>query len=256
MPKGRDVHGQEDLMNNYWNKAGLLNAGPNRDGIDENSILYTNQYYHLTKGEWDNTPLIKFIERCHPTHGIFNQRPILNGSKEDWMSHDQLTTIMNISYDLGLDWHKEVWSEIKRQGYFRYDNVNPEAPKSLLHPRDIIYYAYLNKHWIGYVFFPMYILIILEAMLNTRKSRPVWYDRLVTRWKTGLWPEYRTMYKTDDQLILYTNINSCKDRFGYKIIKKIIDFIIKHKYKGWKNIFSIYFPEDHPNKVLSSEKNI
>jgi len=231
----------------YVNEYGLINASKNKYGVDENCILYSYQYYLLTGCSNIKENMEEYISSCNSKVGIYNQYPEMKGTKEDYMSHDQLTTIMNYSYKLGYDWHKHIWKEILRQK-FRYDNVNPENPSwsRFLHPRDIIYYAYLNKHWIGYCEFLTLAAITIQSMLSTTKVRPTLVDRIKTRLSTGSWPEKRTMFKTDGQLLIFTKIHSC-ERFLFRILKKVVDKILKKKYSGWAKIFGIYFPEGHPN---------
>jgi len=231
----------------YFNEEGLLNSHT-LGGVDENSILYYYEYYLLHDGIASTHPLFQYISKCHTRKGVFNQYPEMHGNKEDYMSHDQLTTICNFSYLIGLNWHKEIWQEILDQG-FRYDNVNPDNPTSWLHPRDIIYIAYLNKHWIGYLFFPILALIMLETTFNNRKVRPEIWDRIKIRIQTGAWPEKKEFYSTDGKLLNFTRIRTC-DRFLMNCVGLFINFVV-HVTGGWDRIFNIYFPSDHPNSVLA-----
>lgn len=243
-------------MNSYWNKLGLLNASNKTNGVDENSPLYAYEYLLLNKNPEDQkdieAKLLLFINNCRIKKGLYNQRIENTGSNEDYMSHDQLTTIMNFSYKHNFSIHKDIWEEIKRQGY-KYDNMNPDKPESYLHPRDLIYYAYLNKHWIGYVFFPFLLLIMIQSMVSKVKVRPTLWDRIKTRIKDGYWAEKRVFFKTDGKLLTFTRLYSC-DRMLMKISKLILEYCLRKLYGSWANLFNVYFDNEHPN-VIEARRN-
>jgi len=246
-------------MYSYFNKHGMLNANYKPvDTVDENSPLYTYEYICLGADKAKYTlALYQYYKICEVKTGIYNQYPELKGTPEDYMSHDQLTTICNYSYMMKFSWHEDIWKVIQEQGY-KYDNIEYNNPKRWLHPRDIIYIAYLNKHWIGYVFFPLLFIIMAQSQLKKYKIRYVvdgrheelsLYGRILYRIKNGTWPIKLVFDHTDGKLLNFTRFETCQDRTLMSLAKKLIG-----KYDKLKHWFGVYFPKGHPINELLKDK--
>ena len=95
----------------FINKFGLLNA-KSEDIVSENTILYTVEYILLNKLN-KNHPmfihLVKYIESCKISPGLFNQNPEIFNNHDDYTSHDNLTAIVAFSHKYNLNYHKEIW---------------------------------------------------------------------------------------------------------------------------------------------------
>jgi hypothetical protein len=246
-------------MYSYFNKYYLLNSNYKPvDTVDENSPLYTYEYICLgeTKTEYE-VALFDYYKLCQTGLGIYNQYPEIKGTHEDYMSHDQLTTLCNFSYKKRLTWHNEVWDVIKSQG-FKYDNINTSKPTRWLHPRDIIYIAYLNRSMIGYLLFPLLFILMVHTQLKTYKIQYIidgkhkdmlLFSRIMYRIKNGVWPTKLVFEHTDGKLLNYTRFETCSDRTLMTLVKKLIGRYDKLKY--W---FGVYFPKGHPINELLKDK--
>jgi hypothetical protein len=256
-------------MESYWNKYGLINAYKG-ENVAENCPLFTYEFILIKeqKGE-PNKPereaLRSFIEGSKVRPGLYNQSPEpFSGSREDRMSHDQLTTICAFSYKYGYEWHKEVWEEIKRQ-WLRYDNVGPTDTfkqkfknTRFLHPRDIIYIGLLAGNPICKLLSPLLMLIMMSSCKSIWKVRPSLDFRIIYAIKKfKFFPKklVRRMHSTDGKLLTYVR---CRSALNIPILAKtykICSKILKKSdiFKGWNGTFAIYFHSrpDYPiNETL------
>lgn len=216
----------------FYNKYALLNAHKDED-IAENCILFSVYYETLTSNNSINPNIISYIERCRRGPGLFDNRPFRNGSKEDYMSHDNLTAIMCYSYVHGLCYHKEIWSEIKSQ-YFKYDNLEPNEPKRYLHPRDLIFYGYLNGSLIC-----KFLLIFLHI---------IQFVSCYQQYKVRYGVKYK---KTDGKLLTWLRLTSTKQSFIIQLLEKVLKF---RGFESFKNCFKIYFKDkNHPIRRIIGE---
>ena len=220
----------------YFDSNGLINSRPD-EVHSENAPLWSMEYALLCRlfgipCQFIEASLFAFYKKCMIRPGLFNQRTFLDGTPEDHVSHDQLTALMCFSYVRGLVWHKEIWQEIKRQGY-RYDNLNPDKPRRWLHPRDIIFYGILNDvTWCKWLF-PVFSLICQQTCIKKWKVR------------NGI-----KMPATGGKLLTFVRCVSTMHRLPkmQKLIEKCTTLIKKNDtMKCWTNVFRIYFPEEkHP----------
>lgn len=204
----------------YWDTNGLLNSNFNENG-GENSMLYTYEYLLLYKLCYNSLPreyliYLNSIIKCEKKPGLFNQHPTNN----DFMSHDNLTSIICASENFDLNLTRTIWKEIKRQGYIKYDNINPDKPKRWLHPRDIIFYGILNNNIICYLLFPILLIMMLITLMGDKQF-------------------------TCGKILWFIRIYSTKKILLNLLFKPIYDILLKKKYGKYPliEIFNIYFPE-------------
>ena len=211
--------------------------------LEENSLLFTVEHFFLlrefidSKNEEEDI-LVNCINTCRIKKGIFMQHPSGLSGDDRYMSHDQLTAIFAFSYYLGLEYHKEIWQEIKRQ-WLRYDNVNPPTKlrkklfnERLLHPRDIIFYGYCDGGFIFKLLLPVLIIIMFVSC---------WSKRTVLAYGAPA-------IKTDGKLLTYIRIRSLRINW----LNKFFDWIIKIRFGCWGNVFKIYFRYSHHPNVINS----
>lgn len=244
----------------FKNKYFLINA-TEHETVSENTVLFSYENLLLQYNDVLNRHILNYIGLCKISKGRYNQLPHTTGTHDDYMSHDQLTTFMNMFYGMKLNnEYKEIWEEIKKQK-FRYDNINPNKPswKRILHPRDIIYYAYLNKSILGYLGFPFLFFSAIYSCFKKYKTKPTLLNKIKHFIKTREWLDYSFQeLSTSGKMLWWTRFKTCekKNRKLMKITEIICNYIIKKKFiRGWKEIFQIYFPiENHPNYILAEKK--
>ena len=127
---------------------------------------------------------------------------------EDWhhQSHDNLTGMSVFSVLYGHKWHEGIWHYAK-QNKFRYDNVFPENPswKRILHPRDIIFYGFLNKNWLAYLGLPLLFIMMLVSFTSDRTNgRILWY--------------FRSLVLPSVFMFVWKIFNSLKDLFEIRLV--------------------------------------
>ena len=125
-------------MESFLDTYGLLNARPG-DKPSENAFLFTQELILLNKkaGKPVRELTLAFkqsLDKCRVSPGVFLQTPSHADSEptnphDKYMSPDQLVAMMTFSILNGYTYHQEIYAEIERQGYIRYDNVNPDAPE-------------------------------------------------------------------------------------------------------------------------------
>lgn len=217
---------------------GLINSRPDEVNA-ENKLLWSLEYLLVKKlcGKADPTmtkSMYDFIEKCKIRKGLYNQRTYKDGTAEDYMSHDQLSSIFCFSYIMGLKWHKEIWTEIKRQK-FRYDNINPDKPKRWLHPRDIIFYGILNDVW--------------------------WCKAMYTVFKQMMYVTCIKKTETSGKLLAFVRVASVmrrKEKFE-KLFVNLTKTVRDNETMGkWERCFEIYFPyENHPTRnFINEQRNV
>jgi len=233
----------------YYNNYNMLNSAIKKEGtIDENTLLYQGEYILLKRqfGLDYSEELYnykQYLEACLADNGLFGE---LQGNKQK-TSHDQLTSIISISYILGLDWHKQIWKDIK---FFQYNNYKKW---SIVHPRDWIYYGILNKNWLAYLLMPLLSLIMIESCHKTYKIRPTLFGRV--KYRLTHWfkkdPSIRQFRATDGKLLSWVRFQA----LNMPITEKICNWLIRRNpvFGSWKNVFAIYFKdENHPIRKLSN----
>jgi len=218
----------------FIDSYGMINSRPDEENA-ESSLLWTVENYFLGRPQTSLETLKAAIDKCEISKGIYDQNPSRSLPEADkYMSHDQLTAICALTYKEGLYAHRYIWDEIVRQGG-RYDNINPENPSwsRFLHPRDLIYYAYLNKNILGYLLLPILFVIMTLSCLSTWKDKE------------------RTIIVTDGKLLAWVRCQAVmKNSLIWRIFYAFITTIIRKKFKnGWEGVFNTYFYyPNHPNR--------
>lgn len=229
----------------FYDDFGLINSRPDEKN-SENALLFTVEHFFLTKSAQDYENIKESIEASRIGDGLFLQHPANTLQGEDrYMSHDQLTAIVAFSYHNDLDFHKEIWKEIKRQ-WFRYNNV--EVPQTMwemltnrrfLHPRDIIFYGYCADSIIFYLTLPLLWIIMIISSFKMKKVRP-----------------HGTFIATDGKLLNFVRCKASKKNILWKLVWKLNDYIVRKRIGTLHEVFKIYFPyEDHPNVIASKGCN-
>lgn len=208
------------MLEDFYNDFGLLNAHPD-ELFAENSLLFS--YVYLKMMEETNDPtrirlasnLYSMITmRLDRGDGYFDQKPFRSNSETDYMSHDQLTTIMLFLKEVGEDAKvEEIWNRFK-SNLFTYDNVNRRINfNRLYHPRDIIFYGMIAGTKLWYLLYPLWFLMVVWTMFNKETSG-----------KQLNWVRCKGLNLT----------------ITFKILTMLNRF-------NWKKTFEIYYPyEDHP----------
>lgn len=248
-------------MKDFYDDRGLINSRMGEEH-SENSPLYTVQNVFLKsmlgedcKDEVES--LIKFYDRCEISPGLYNQRPLIYGSHDDYMSHDQLTAM--ICFFKGIGRHDKVMAilaEIKRQGG-HYDNLNPNDPNRLLRPYDRWFYQQL----VGECGFLKWMIVewVLEySCMRVWKVRPEWWNRIIYFFKHFKFQDKRKMIHTDGKLLAFVKCQSVltitRDYRVERLWGSLCDIINEHEAfipLGWTKVFSTYFPHNHPNTILA-----
>jgi len=171
----------------FWSKYGTLNSQES-ENYAENSTLWAAEWVFLAElaGE-DNEAKIQelsdFINSdLKVSEGLYNQLPFVNNTKEDSISHDQITGYIALSNRYNLGFHIPIWKEIKRQ-WFRYDNINPEKPElnKILHPRDMIFYGMICGSKLWYLLSPILFLMSLFSVFKPKgvtSGKILWWVRI------------------------------------------------------------------------------
>lgn len=237
----------------FWNEYNLLNP-TEADIVSENCMPTTYRYCYL--GNRSITPLFLYIQDCEKSMNLYNQFPFPVEGKDEYVSHDQLTTIVNVFYKMGLINRIEgIWDEIKRQK-LRYNNVSPESPGwNFVHPRDILYIGFLLKKWWAYLLFPIFALITIESCFSKWKVRPTILNRVKYFFKNFKIQDKIKMISTDGKLLARDKFETTKDRTLMVYLDKICTWIINKKFGGWLKIFEIYYKEvNHPIREILRKK--
>ncbi len=221
-------------MTKFYNLYGLINAHAN-EVLAENTLLFSIEYYMLTKDEAFLEKILIYLNNCKVQKGLYNQHPIPQPDKGAFMSHDQLTAIVALFHSLGMKRQvQEIWSELKRQ-WFRYDNTNPKAPSwnRIMHPRDIIYYGYCAENVLCKALYPILALCMIITCIQSYKVR-----------------NNRKIIKTDGKLLSWVRCKGSKLHRTFKLLTWIISS--NSYFVCWRNIFLTYFGhEQHPiHKLL------
>jgi hypothetical protein len=248
----------------FFDSYGLLAAHSN-EGVGENNILYSLEYFYLLPSgpEKDFTELIirSALNLMRESKGIYRQHPQKMTGDLAYLSHDQLTAICSFSKCQNLQHHKDLWQEIKRQR-FAYCNVSPNDSwwqkvkrGRLLHPRDALYVGYLNDSIICKILSPILFLMLALITYSTWKIRPEWYNLIYYKWK-GITNYYKC--KIPDMPGKLLNFVRCQGIMPqskvWQWFFKFVDYRIKKKYSCWNNAFELYFEDkNHPINVASDE---
>jgi nitrate reductase NapAB chaperone NapD len=234
----------------FYDDWGLISANP--DGsYGENNLLYSVEHFILTKSDQDKQTIIKAIEECRISSGLFEQHPrsLLTGN-DIYMCRAQLIAIFSFCMLTGLTYHKEIWAEIKRQ-WFRYNNVNP--PKTMLEKitntsfmqlGDIIYFGICaGSNW-WKLLYPFLIIKQLSTLLIKWQTRPALYTRIYYTLKKIQYNKIKLIGTSGKMLVFVQSHND----------NKLYNWIIRKRFGSWNNVIKIFFPYNkHPNVIDSKD---
>lgn len=221
-----------DFIDGY----GLTNS--RKDEVNaENALLWTLEHLLLEELSGDIDPkrimdINKAMHICKIEDGIYAQNPHFKGNPpaiahDAYMSPDQLVAFFGASKRFKWGFGADIWKEMKRQGVFRYDNINPEKPKRFMHPKHVAFFAICQGSWIGYLLMPFLCLAMIWSC-NAPKE------------------------KTSGKLLVWTKTEVLKEYKLIKLTRKICDKLIEKRNGNWKEVFAIYFKdEDHPIRHLA-----
>jgi len=191
---------------------GLLNVHQNLQLPEENSPLWSIQYYLLNTCRPDiYFSLVAYWGKCETeTEGLFNQRPWKDGSKEDYMSNDQLIALIC----LNCKWKQEnirIWSYLWKH-LFTYNNLTGKIDfNRLMQPKAVLVSAYSAGHK---VVLPLLSFTCILSCLS---------DDHTTSGKLKAW--------------------TIMESFNLKRTMKICTFLVG----SWDKVFNTYYwQEDHP----------
>lgn len=251
---------------------------------NENGILFLAEYYYLkhAMGELTHGDIAQFqiiVENITSYDKDGNKIPGLydRGAGESlWedkdsirtISHDNLSAIAGFSYLLrkeGLAYHKKIAAH-GRKNFWRFDNVYPEKPRwgRIMHPRDIVYWSYLDgKFWAKFmIWYP--ILEMAFSCWKGKEGRPRLHEKVITFFKTRKWPKTdRYVVPTSGKLMTFARLYPMKDKFIGKLGWKLCSWLVERNWPtGWKGVFNYYYRnQNHPinlraNKIAEKNKRI
>ena len=216
----------------FYNKYNLINA-TKEDIVAENTVLFSVEYSFINPKDREMIfNIIKFIEKCKKGKGLFDPFPNAEGTKDQYMSHDNLTAFVAMSKKHNWKYHKEIWNYLVKH-FFTYDNISGKVNfKRFMHPRDILFYGYCADNVICKLLYPLLVMFMVITCAQSYKVR-----------------NGNKILKTDGILLSWVRCKGANLDFSLKILT----FIIKcnKNFKTWKNVFSIYFKDiEHPIRKL------
>lgn len=164
------------------------------------------------------------------------------------ISHDNLNAIACLSKELDLEFHKDIYNHGK-QNLWRFDNIYPDKPRweRLMHPRDIIFWSFLNKNFLS-IFFIWEVLF--ECLLTCYKKydlKPKLHRRILYKIQGKEYTPWKQIATSGKLLALIRLFTIRKTWYG-KITWKICTHFINKNFKdGWKGVVDFYFKNpQHP----------
>jgi len=211
----------------YFNKYNLLNSKIG-EGVAENSPLWSLELYLMNNSAFVLSNLISFIGLCQTnTIGLYNQRPDNNGSKEDYMSPDQLIAFVGALYLLHPAAVQPIWRYFWRHG-FTYNNLTGKTDiRNIQQPAAVFFVAICAGH--RYLLPILSVICFISCFFNA--------DQTSGKLKAWTMIEVLKMNKT----------------------KSICSFIlsIRSDFKNWSGCFREYFPiKDHPIHEIALKRRL
>lgn len=195
---------------------------------------------------------------CQRVDGLYDRQQDDSKNKiPDTMSHDNINAIIGIDLYILEDgmYCKKILKYLSDH-YWTYNNQTPYFTdfNRIMHPRDIIFWSYLNKNILSYIFLPYLILEMILSCCKRKVTKPDIISRIVYFIKNRKFHETRVEIPTSGKLLWLDRAMMCQDRLFGKIMmflcKKCINFAFR-KEGGIKFTFNYYFKnQDHPiNKM-------
>jgi len=162
-------------MRSFLASNGLLNSKviPN-GGQDENAPLFSMHYILLHDGTSPeaiemSSAMLEYTKSCYIKDGLYHQRPDNNGSKEDWMSPDQLISFVALFNQRELP-HKNrmIWRWLLLH-WFTYDNMSMKTNfKRIMQPAAV---AFVGAS-AGFISKPFWRFILMFVCIIACFSEP------------------------------------------------------------------------------------
>lgn len=227
----------EDLP--LWTDAhGLIHDQP-QPRESENASLYTVLYAVLSSqliGSDVNLPDSSFLAahaNVLPNGDLtYNQAPWLKFKA----SHDNATALICLAERLRLYHNSYRWHELKILGQY-------------WHPRDIIFYGYVQRKWWSYPLLPVLFLIFLVTVLTKYKTRPT----LINWAKSGFKATRIKILKTDTEILMWLRFRLLDHRKCITFMAKLLEPMLNKRF-GFESkhpvyiltLCSLYFQQPDP----------
>jgi len=204
----------------YINSYGLLNAKL-ADDVAENSPLWSLEYLLLKHDSLLLENLVTFIRSSHTQYpGLYNQRPFVTDSPDDYMSPDQLIAFVGAlklaDASLAI---KHIWRYL-RSHFFTYDNLT------------------------GKTNFDRTMQLSAISFVGVCAGKWWWLPLLSA---VCIWSCITNKTQTSGRLKAWV----MSDVTGLSLTRKVMDFFVNRHWGSWKNVFFEYFKEEeHPIRSL------
>lgn len=218
----------------YFGYLDLLASAPEKE-TDENILLFTLEWLLLREMN------LRCDEKYKLVRGSFLLALLQSRTKDGFLaypgskkymaygdqlaSHDNLTAISCGSYMYGREYHEQVWQMILQNGFKRpsYDGSG-KLIFCPMHPRDIIFYGMLNKNYLCWMLYPLFVLITLYSFIGDKCS---------------------------GKLLAFVRMKTLNLNLLYNTCTLLLKFT---KLKNWKGVFNTYFTDpNHPSNIEAAK---
>lgn len=202
-------------ISNYFDQNNLMAP------YGENAILFTCTYGILVQkyvGPNAGINQAFFVDKA--IRSLLIEPNLFKVNPTEPFSHDNMTGIVCASKVLGLPWHKESYEDWSHR----------------IHPRDLIFYAYMqggSSKILAYPFLPILALIMLIT------CNP-WFMKYKIR--NGV-----KLLKTDGRILCWLRLNSANLPITKYLCTKLLQ--MDKDFGSWKKVFDYYYADSaHPNR--------
>jgi len=200
-------------MNKFWDKD-THTIGP----FGENEILFTAEYWMFKKLLKEEINIDE-MDAAIKSQELPDKSGFVSKDKNESWSHDNHSGLVCLSKLAGLDYHKK----------FFYKDMWRR-----MHPRDLIFYAYVSGGLLGFLatfFLPLLSIIMIISCMASYKNI-----------------DGDMVPATDGKILSWLRLNT----INMPITKMICNLLIKKNFKTWDKVFAIYFKDaDHDINVLA-----
>ncbi len=227
-------------MSEWFDASQLIHDQP-QPRQSENAPLYTVEYDLLSGAVYQGDAYYQKTAEFFQSMADVDPKGRLSYFQAPWLkeraSHDNATALVSLAHFLRHngqpDWR---WDEIKIWGEY-------------WHPRDIIYYGYVQRRWWAYPLLPILFGIYLRTCISEYKIRPTFID-----WaKSGFKMERRKILKTDMEILLWIRMACLSHRKCMSLMAKLLKPLLKKRFgeNYVHGMMNIYFGSEHPNTQLA-----
>jgi hypothetical protein len=227
----------------WFDSYNLIHDKP-QPRASENAAVYTVLYHTLWELCMFNHVMANVSTALFSDHALINPSNSLSYRQAPWLniraSHDNATGLISIAsayhdlVDKGSQWHKI--------------RILPDY----LHPRDIIYYGYVQRKWWSYPLLPVLFCILLITVMTRYKTRPGLIDWI----KSGFKAERRKMLKSDTEILMWMRFRLLSHRKCISLMAKVLEpmmnrrFHLQSKHPVYiMDLVDIYFKQDDPSTL-------